>query len=101
MGESTERYNLYDLTREEQDAFAARHTSVLLLPLRTVSSPEEIVAVEIPQRKGRSSCVRSRRGDCAETTAESLGMRPAFDKGRHDHGWLRPKSPTVRAPWSS
>ena len=82
MGESTERYNsLYDLTREEQDAFAARSHQRAAVAAENGVFAEEIVAVEIPQRKGDPVVFDHDEGIRAETTAESLGkLRPAFDK---------------------
>ena len=82
MGESTERYNsLYNLTREEQDAFAARSHQRAAVAAENGVFAEEIVAVEIPQRKGDPVVFDHDEGIRAETTAESLGkLRPAFDK---------------------
>ena len=82
MGESTERYNsLYDLTREEQDEFAARSHQRAAVAADNGVFAEEIVAVEIPQRKGDPVIFDHDEGIRPETTAESLGrLRPAFDK---------------------
>ncbi len=82
MGESTERYNsLYNLTREEQDEFAARSHQRAAVAQKNGVFAEEIVAVQIPQRKGDPVAVEADEGIRAETTAESLGkLRPAFAK---------------------
>ena len=82
MGESTERYNSsYGLTREEQDAFAARSHQRAAVAADNGVFAEEIVAVEIPQRKGDPVVFDHDEGIRAETTLESLGkLRPAFDK---------------------
>jgi acetyl-CoA C-acetyltransferase len=82
MGESTERYNsLYNLTRDEQDAFAARSHQRAAVAADNGVFAEEIVAVEIPQRKGDPVVFDHDEGIRAETTVESLGkLRPAFDK---------------------
>jgi len=82
MGESTERYNsLYNLTREEQDAFAARSHQRAAVAAENGVFAEEIVDVEIPQRKGDPVVFSHDEGIRGETTAESLGkLRPAFDK---------------------
>ncbi len=82
MGESTERYNsLYDLTRAEQDEFAARSHQRAAVAQKNGIFEEEIVAVEIPQRKGDPIVFSEDEGIRADTTAESLGkLRPAFDK---------------------
>ncbi len=50
---------------------------------------DEVVPVEIPQRKGDPIVFKDDEGIRADTTAESLGkLRPAFSQGRHDHGRL-------------
>ncbi len=82
MGESTERYNsLYNLTREEQDEFAARSHRRAAVAQKNGVFAEEIVAVQIPQRKGDPVAFEADEGIRAETTAESLRkLRPAFAK---------------------
>lgn len=82
MGEGTERYNgRYDLTRQEQDAFAARSHQRAARAQAEGLFEEEIVAVAVPQRKGDPVMVTLDEGIRAETTAESLGsLRPAFAK---------------------
>ncbi len=82
MGESTERYNsLYNLTREEQDEFAARSHQRAAVAADNGVFADEIVAVEIPQRKGDPVVFDHDEGIRPDTTAESLGkLRPAFDK---------------------
>ena len=83
MGESTERYNeRYGLTREEQDAFAARSHRLAAAAQEAGVFDEEIVAVGIPQRKGDPVVFARDEGIRADTTVESLsGLRPAFAKG--------------------
>jgi acetyl-CoA C-acetyltransferase len=82
MGESTEGYNArYSLTREEQDAFAARSHRLAAAAQDAGRFEDEIVAVEIPQRKGDPVVVSRDEGIRADTTVESLaGLRPAFAK---------------------
>lgn len=82
MGESTERYNeRYGLTREEQDAFAARSHRLAAAAQEAGLFDAEIVAVEIPQRKGDPIVFARDEGIRADTTVESLsGLRPAFAK---------------------
>ncbi|MFZ1671035.1 MAG: acetyl-CoA C-acetyltransferase [Candidatus Nanopelagicales bacterium] len=82
MGESTERYNpIYGLTRDEQDAFAARSHKLAAEAQESGVFAEEIVPVEIPQRKGDPVVFSEDEGIRAGTTSESLGkLRPAFDK---------------------
>ncbi len=78
MGESTERYNgRYDLTREEQDAFAAQsHQRAAAAADRLA---QEIAPVAVPQRKGDPVLVSVDEGVRADTTAQTLArLRPAF-----------------------
>jgi acetyl-CoA C-acetyltransferase len=80
MGASTEKYNSrYGLTREDQDAFAARSHRRAAEAAKNGVFDDEITPVEIPQRKGGPIVFAHDEGVRAETTAESLGaLRPAF-----------------------
>lgn len=81
MGEATDNYNSrYDMTREAQDAFAAlSHTRAGKAQASGIFD-EEIVSVEIPQRKGDPIVVSKDEGIRPETTAEGLaGLKPAFN----------------------
>ena len=82
MGSSTEGYNeRYSLTREEQDAFAARSHQRAAVAQKNGVFAEEIVPVEIPQRRGEPIVFSEDEGIRADTTLESLGrLRPAFRK---------------------
>ena len=82
MGESTEKHNgRYDLTRADQDAFSARSHQRAAAAAAAGLFAEEIVPVEVPQRKGDPIVVSADEGIRADTTAESLGkLRPAFAK---------------------
>lgn len=82
MGESTDRYNEgFGLTREEQDAFAARSHQRADLAQRNGVFEAEIVEVEIPQRRGDAISFSQDEGIRADTTAASLGkLRPAFNE---------------------
>ena len=82
MGESTERFNTrYGLTREEQDAFAARSHQLAAAAQEAGRFDEEIVAVEIPQRRGDPVVFARDEGIRPDTTADSLAsLRPAFAK---------------------
>ena len=82
MGESTEGHNAkYDLTREEQDAFAARSHQRAAEAQKNGLFDEEIVAVEIPQRKSDPILFEVDEGVRADTTTETLSrLRPAFAK---------------------
>jgi acetyl-CoA C-acetyltransferase len=80
MGASTEKYNSrYELTRAEQDEFSARSHQRAAAATRNGTFAEEIVPVQIPQRKGDPVLVDTDEGIRGETTAESLGaLRPVF-----------------------
>ena len=83
MGESTEGYlSKYPaVTRERQDAFAARSHQLAAIAEKNGAFAEEIVPVEIPQRKGDAIVFATDEGVRADTTAESLGrLRAAFAK---------------------
>jgi len=82
MGESTERFNArHGLTREDQDAFAARSHQLAAKAVANGVFDEEIVAVPVPQRKGDPVLFAHDEGIRADTTVESLaGLRPAFAK---------------------
>ena len=81
-GASTEGYNeRYSLTREEQDAFSARSHQRAAVAQKNGIFAEEIVPVEIPQRRGDPIVFTEDEGIRADTTVESLGrLRPAFRK---------------------
>ncbi|NDL59048.1 acetyl-CoA C-acetyltransferase [Phytoactinopolyspora mesophila] len=81
MGALTEACNTsgLGLTREEQDAFAARSHQRAAQAWKDGTFDEEVVPVEIPQRKGEPVVFDSDEGIRADTTVESLGrLRPAF-----------------------
>ncbi len=80
MGESTERYNAkLGISREEQDEFAARSHQRAALAQKNGLFDEEIVPVQVPQRRGEPLLVSEDEGIRADTTAESLSrLRPAF-----------------------
>jgi acetyl-CoA C-acetyltransferase len=83
MGALTEQCNAAgaQLTREEQDAFSARSHQLAAQAWKNGVFDDEVVPVEIPQRKGDPVVVSQDEGVRGETTAESLaGLRPAFDK---------------------
>jgi acetyl-CoA C-acetyltransferase len=82
MGESTEMHNAgYDLTREQQDEFAARSHELAAAAIKEGKFAEEIVPVAVPQRKGDPIMITDDEGVRPGTTAESLGkLKPAFRK---------------------
>ncbi len=82
MGLATDEYNSrYALTREEQDEFAARSHALAAKATETGKFEDEIVPVEVPQRKGDPLVVTRDEGIRADTTIDSLStLRPAFAK---------------------
>jgi acetyl-CoA C-acetyltransferase len=82
MGESTETYNArLGIGREEQDEFAARSHQRAAHAQKNGIFDEEIVPVEIPQRRGDPIVFSTDEGIRPDTTTESLAkLRPAFAK---------------------
>ena len=83
MGNLTEQANVgeQEFTREEQDAFAADSHRKAAAAWEKGLFDDEVVPVEIPQRKGEPLVVKNDEGIRADTTTESLGkLRPAFSK---------------------
>ncbi|HWM59210.1 MAG TPA: acetyl-CoA C-acetyltransferase [Pseudonocardia sp.] len=80
MGASTEKSNSrYELTRAEQDEFAARSHQLAAAAAAKGLFDEEIAPVEIPQRKGEPVRFSTDEGVRGDTTVESLArLRPAF-----------------------
>ncbi|EMR07460.1 Acetyl-CoA acetyltransferase [Bhargavaea cecembensis DSE10] len=71
----------YGISREEQDAFAARSQERAAAAIEAGRFKEEIVAVEIPQRKGDPIVFDTDEHVKAGSTAEKLAkLRPAFKK---------------------
>ena len=83
MGAATEGYNArYEyMTRELQDEFAARSHQLAAQAQKNGLFDDEIVPVEIPQRKGDPIVFSVDEGVRGDTSAASLGrLRPAFAK---------------------
>ena len=82
MGTSTERLNpRYHVTRDEQDAVAARSHQRAAAAAEAGVFDAELVRVEVPQRKGDPIVLTRDEGVRPETTIETLaGLRPAFAK---------------------
>ncbi|MFT4211080.1 MAG: acetyl-CoA C-acetyltransferase [Microbacterium sp.] len=83
MGASTERHNeRFEVTREQQDAVAARSHQRAAAAYEAGVFEGEIVPVEVPQRKGEPVVLTRDEGIRPETTVETLaGLRPAFAAG--------------------
>ncbi|TBL29159.1 acetyl-CoA C-acetyltransferase, partial [Verrucosispora sp. SN26_14.1] len=82
MGESTERHGAErEISREEQDAFAAASHQRAAAAQKNGHFADEITPVVIPQRKGDPLVVSEDEGIRPDTTVETLGkLRPAFAK---------------------
>ena len=104
MGASTERFNArYGLTREEQDEIAAAsHVRAGKAQADGVFD-DEIVPVEVPQRKGDPIIVAADEGVRPDSTAEVLGAAAPgvqLPTARSPRATRR-RSPTAPRPWSS
>ncbi len=82
MGGATEKYAASaGLSRESQDELAAKSHERAAKAQKDGLFDNEIVTVEIPQRKGDPVSFSVDEGVRGETTLDSLGkLRPAFDK---------------------
>jgi acetyl-CoA C-acetyltransferase len=83
MGNLTETCNsgARELTREEQDAFSARSHQLAAEAWKNGVFDDEVVPVQVPQRRGDPVVVATDEGVRGDTTAESLSkLRPAFSK---------------------
>ena len=80
MGEGTDEVSAeLGLTREEQDAWAARSHLRAHAAWESGRMEEEVVPVEVPQRRGVPERVDRDEGIRPDTTPETLaGLRPAF-----------------------
>ncbi|MFQ5943147.1 MAG: thiolase family protein [Anaerolineales bacterium] len=80
MGETAE--NIFEekpITREEQDAFSLQSHQRALAAIDSGSFAEEIVPVEVPQRKSDPLLVETDERPRRDTTLEALAkLRPAF-----------------------
>lgn len=83
MGNLTEQANTGDVefSREAQDAFSAASHQKAAAAWEKGLFDDEVIPVEIPQRKGEPVVFKHDEGIRADTTTESLGkLRPAFSK---------------------
>lgn len=83
MGASTERHNArFELTRQAQDEVAALSHQRAAAATDAGVFDREIVAVEVPQRRGEPVLVTRDEGIRPDTTVETLGrLRAAFAEG--------------------
>ena len=71
----------YNVSRGDQDAFAAESQTRAVRAIAEGRFKDEIVAVPVPQRKGDPTLVDTDEYPRAGTTAEKLGaLKPAFKK---------------------
>jgi acetyl-CoA C-acetyltransferase len=82
MGESTDRHNIrLGITRAEQDAFGAASHQRAAAAQKEGRFADEIVPIEIPQRRGDPLLVTEDEQIRPETTVETLAkLKPAFAK---------------------
>ena len=81
MGLGTERYAAGDITRQQQDDLAMKSNVRAAAAIAAGRFADEIVAVNIAQRKGDPIVVTTDEGVRANTTMETLGsLKPAFDR---------------------
>ena len=81
MGAGTEKYTKAagTISREQQDAFAATSHERASAAMKEGRFTDEIVPVEVPQRRGDPIVVLEDEGVRPGTTGESLGkLKPAF-----------------------
>ncbi|MGO2745059.1 acetyl-CoA C-acetyltransferase [Microbacterium sp.] len=83
MGASTERHNeRFELTREAQDEVAALSHQRAAAGAEAGVFDDEIVTVEVPQRRGEPILATRDEGVRPDTTVETLGkLRAAFAEG--------------------
>src|SRR3954452_17218872 len=82
MGAGTQKYAASEgINRDEQDDLAAKSHQRAALAQKNGLFDNEIIPVEVPQRKGDPLVVSADEGVRGDTSVDSLaGLRPAFDK---------------------
>jgi acetyl-CoA acetyltransferase family protein len=82
MGETAERVaQKYEVSREDQDAFALRSHQRALAAQNSGRLGEEIVPVVVPQRKGEPLRLTADEGPREDTSLEALAkLKPAFSE---------------------
>lgn len=80
MGLGTDRYTGDSITRLQQDEMAASSNQRAAKAIEEGRFADEIITVEVPQRKGDPTLVENDEGVRPSTTVDTLAkMRPAFD----------------------
>jgi acetyl-CoA acetyltransferase family protein len=82
MGETAERVaQKYEVSREDQDAFALRSHQRAIAAQKAGRLAEEIVPVEVAQRKGDALRLAEDEGPRPDSSLEALAkLRPAFSE---------------------
>ena len=82
MGAGSDRMNSkYGISRERQDEWSAQSHQRAAEAWKDGRFDDEVVSVEVPQRRGDPLVVAQDEGIRADATAEGLGrLRPAFSK---------------------
>ncbi len=83
MGETAENVaEKWSISREDQDAFALASHQKAVAAQAAGRFADELVAVELPQKKGPAVRFEADEGPRADSTLEKLGtLRPVFRKG--------------------
>ncbi|MCL4305577.1 acetyl-CoA C-acyltransferase [bacterium] len=83
MGETAENiYEKWNISRELQDQFALESHQKSVIAHERGLFKEEIIPVELPQKKGEAVLVDRDEGPRGDTTLEKLAaLKPAFRKG--------------------
>ena len=72
----------YDVTREEQDQYALNSHRKAIAAIAEGRFDQEIVPIEIPQKKGEPLVIRRDEGPREDTSIEALArLKPAFKEG--------------------
>ena len=82
MGETAERVaQKYEVSREDQDAFALGSHQRAVAAQKSGRLAEEIVSVDVPQRKGEALRLTEDEGPRPDSSLEALAkLRPAFSE---------------------
>ena len=72
----------YHVTREEQDEYALNSHRKAVAAMKEGRFDQEIVPIEIPQKKGPALIIRTDEGPREDTSLEALArLKPAFKEG--------------------
>jgi acetyl-CoA C-acetyltransferase len=82
MGQTAELVSeKYKISREEQDQFALASHQKAVRAINSCFFGEQIVPIEIPQKKGDAIVIKTDESPRADTSLEALGkLKPAFKK---------------------